>query len=213
MPITKRQAIDWIRNLDRKEFRTQEELKTRYQLEELIRHYDGIASISESIQPEKEAKGGNVEWYTPKVYVEKTRDVLGVIDLDPASNSLSQSWIKAKKYYTKDDDGLTKDWKGQVFCNPPYGRLQREFVSKTIQHFHDGDIEAILLLNRSGGKWYLDALEQAVAVCQVYARIAFLDKDGVRQKSPRYHNDFVYFGRDVGRFKAIFGSIGKVLCG
>ncbi len=41
-----------------------------------------------------------VEWYTPGRYVELARQVMGSIDLDPASNELAQTWIKAKTFYS-----------------------------------------------------------------------------------------------------------------
>lgn len=39
--------------------------------------------------------------------------------LDAASSDQN---AKCKRYYTKENDGLRKDWGGEtVFCNPPYG--------------------------------------------------------------------------------------------
>ncbi|PWJ49333.1 phage N-6-adenine-methyltransferase [Faecalicatena contorta] len=41
-------------------------------------------------------------------------------DLDPCADSKNH---KCNLYYTKEQDGLKKDWQGHtVFCNPPYGR-------------------------------------------------------------------------------------------
>src|SRR5262249_14971473 len=48
---------------------------------------------------------GDSEWYTPPEYVEAARDVLGGIDLDPASNHLAQATVRATRYFTKQDDG------------------------------------------------------------------------------------------------------------
>ena len=31
---------------------------------------------------------------------------------------------KAPKFYTREDDGLTQDWHGNVWCNPPYSRIK-----------------------------------------------------------------------------------------
>ena len=64
---------------------------------------------------------GDDEYYTPVEIVEATRKALGgKIDLDPASCELAQKTVKAEKYYTIDDDGLSKEWSGYVFLNPPF---------------------------------------------------------------------------------------------
>jgi hypothetical protein len=63
---------------------------------------------------------GNPESYTPAKYIESARQVLGQIDLDPASNELAQQVVKAAQWYGEADNGLLKDWHGTVFLNPPY---------------------------------------------------------------------------------------------
>ena len=65
---------------------------------------------------------GNPENYTPAVYIEAVRRVLGEIDLDPASRRIAQETVKAKRFFTKEDDGLRQVWTGRVFLNPPYAR-------------------------------------------------------------------------------------------
>jgi DDE superfamily endonuclease len=49
---------------------------------------------------------GEFEWYTPAEHVELVREVLGGIDLDPASNDKAQEVVRAAAYFTKADDGL-----------------------------------------------------------------------------------------------------------
>jgi hypothetical protein len=158
------------------------------------------------------------EWYTPPEYVEMAREVLGGIDLDPASNELAQSWIQAKKYFTKDDEGLVaSDWYAwnegpiTVWCNPPYGRDVFEWLTTAIRGYQDGDIKsAMLLLNRTGATWYKSCIKEVTAICEVHKRIAFLDENGDRQSSPRYYNDFLYLGEDVEKFIEVFSAIGDV---
>jgi len=45
-------------------------------------------------------------------------DALGGFDLDPASGAESEHI--AETVYTKDDDGLSHDWPGTVWLNPPF---------------------------------------------------------------------------------------------
>jgi hypothetical protein len=68
-----------------------------------------------------------VEWYTPPIYIEMARQVLGNINLDPASNHTAQEWIDAEAYYTKEDNGLIQPWFGSIWLNPPYGSSNSHF--------------------------------------------------------------------------------------
>lgn len=63
-----------------------------------------------------------VEHLTPPNIVMAAQDVLGRIELDPASTPFANTLIKAKRIYTAKDDGLSKKWKARtVFLNPPGG--------------------------------------------------------------------------------------------
>lgn len=63
---------------------------------------------------------GSVCWYTPIDIIERSRQVLGGFDLDPASDEFGNSRVKAHQYYS--ERGLERPWSGRVFCNPPGGR-------------------------------------------------------------------------------------------
>lgn len=65
----------------------------------------------------------SAEHMTPAGVVESARSVLGSIDLDPASTTFANQIVRAKRIYTKHDDGLSKQWRGRVFLNPPGGTL------------------------------------------------------------------------------------------
>ncbi len=70
--------------------------------------------LLEPSDDKREAKvqhnSGLQEWYTPDGFVEAARDVLGEIELDPASSEAAQRTVNATVYYTKQDDGLAHDW-------------------------------------------------------------------------------------------------------
>jgi hypothetical protein len=92
---------------------------------------------------------GEVEWYTPPDVVEDAREVMGAIDLDPTSNDLAQQVVRAGTYYTAETDGLGQEWRGRVFCNPPYkDGLIDKFVAKLVQEHKAGNVpEAVLLVH------------------------------------------------------------------
>jgi len=63
-------------------------------------------------------------WLTPAALVAEIRRALdGVIDVDPCTEPHNPTG--ARRFFTAAaDDGLTKRWRGRVFCNPPYSPIQ-----------------------------------------------------------------------------------------
>jgi hypothetical protein len=73
------------------------------------------AALAQKVPRGKNPHGDSdacVEWYTPTLYIEMAREVLGNIDLDPASNDLAQQSIKATQYFTIAEDGLKQSGTG-----------------------------------------------------------------------------------------------------
>lgn len=168
----------------------------------------------EVLIPELELKSVNpsVEWYTPPRWIELFRIFLGQIDCDPASCDLAQSWIWAKTYYRKEHNGLFNPWHGNVFCNPPYGKMTKPFLLWGLKQYSEGFIdEAIFLINRTGAGWFLDLENQFSAICKVKKRIAFVDPRGRVCDSPRYYNDLLYLGPRGALFSEVFSPYGKVV--
>lgn len=68
------------------------------------------------------------EWYSPAAYVKAARNVMGGIDLDPASCALANQVVQAARYFSKDDNGLAQEWTcTSLWCYLvclPTGRLE-----------------------------------------------------------------------------------------
>jgi len=77
---------------------------------------DAIAALAavEGQEYTKAKFSGETEWYTPSAYIDLARQVLGEINLDPASSDQAQETVKAAKYFTRDKDGLKEKWFGRV---------------------------------------------------------------------------------------------------
>ncbi|MBP0015350.1 MAG: hypothetical protein J7525_19845 [Roseofilum sp. SID3] len=208
MTITKNQALAEIKKISKMQRVPQEELARKHKLEKVVSHYEAIANLSEEVWEEPE---NNYEWYTPRVYIDMARDTMGTITLDPASCDMAQERVQAEHYYTQEYSGLEQRWWGNIWCNPPYGKLQRHFLTKAIALYHGDHInQAIFLLNTSRAAWYLKAKKQCTAICEVTNRIAFINAEGIQQKHPRYPNDFLYLGQNIEKFKEVFAEIGNV---
>ncbi len=62
----------------------------------------------------------SAEWATPKEVVQAADDVLGGIDVDPATTAeINARHIFAKQIYTAETNGLAHNWPGRVFINAP----------------------------------------------------------------------------------------------
>lgn len=64
------------------------------------------------------------EHATPIDFLEAEHRVMGGIDLDVASCAIANQQVKATSFFTKEDDGLSRNWYGRVHCNPPGGKLR-----------------------------------------------------------------------------------------
>jgi len=162
------------------------------------------------VLPHVAHNNGNCEWYTPDDYLDAARNVLGTIELDPASSDVAQQRVGAETYYTLDDDGLGQAWTGTVWMNPPYrAELVDEFVHKLCNHFDAGDVaQAVVLVNNATDtRWFQDASQFASAICFPRGRIKFLDPDG-NPGAPLQGQAVLYFGDDVGGFTAEFSHFG-----
>ncbi|WP_445300328.1 MULTISPECIES: DNA N-6-adenine-methyltransferase, partial [unclassified Microcoleus] len=82
---------------------------------------------------------------TPHFLAQAAREVLETIDLDPMSNHAAQKIIRAQKFYTKEEDGLTKPWIGRIWLNPAFS-LADEAVAKLIGAYEVGICPEALLL-------------------------------------------------------------------
>lgn len=83
------------------------------------------------------------EWYTPFEFYEELNKEFG-FTLDPCC---THDNAKCKNHYTKEDNGLIKDWGGQiVFCNPPYGREIGKWVQKCSEESKKPGTRVVLLI-------------------------------------------------------------------
>lgn len=155
---------------------------------------------------------GKNEWYTPAEYVEAAREVMGGIDLDPATCSFAQKTVQAGKFFTAESDGLTKDWKGRIWLNPPYAKpLIDNFVTKLVGEVEADRVEQAILLTHAHTDtgWFHRAVQSCSAICFTKGRVKFYDENGVANSPPEGHS-FLYFGRAVDRFTEVFSRFGFV---
>lgn len=171
------------------------------------------------------------EWYTPSPFVEAAREVMGAIDLDPASHPEANRTVKATEFFTEADNGLRLGWHGRVFLNPP-GGLVADFWRRLIEEHHLGRVTQAVWIGYSLEQ--LQTLQCVNAfktpmdfpICVTKKRIAFVENELKRaqrvdkllaagknpnaKSSPSHSNYITYIGPHVEAFEAIFSKFGQV---
>lgn len=149
--------------------------------------------------------------YPPPESIELARQVMGGLDLDPASDEIAQQWVQAANYYTLTQNGLSHPWFGRVWLHPPAPGKPGKWIKKAIAEYEVGNItEAIILVRPSPGSKWFQALMRRFPVCFPDQRICFLDQQGHPQPQPQQSHVFFYLGQNLEQFGQIFRSIGCV---
>lgn len=96
-------------------------------------------------------------WETPD-NLWNTLNLKYKFDLDPAS---PRGYKRPVKFYTIDDDGLSKPWHGVVFCNPPWSQIP-QWLAKGIVEMDRGRATKIvwLLPSRTGKAWWCEHFDR-----------------------------------------------------
>lgn len=156
------------------------------------------------------------EYFTPREYIDKVKQVLGGIDLDPFSSEYANYFfVKARVIFTKKISAYNHSWgivyKGNVYMNPPYSDGE---YKPAIELFLDKlsvlKFSAITLTNNNTDTITTQKLmSRASAYCFVAKRINYYTENGITD-SNRYGQLFCYFGRDLKLFRDTFEDLGSI---
>lgn len=91
------------------------------------------------------------DWATPQAFFDLiNKDFRFTLDV-----CASDTNHKCGVYFTKDVDGLSKDWQGSVWMNPPYGREISKWVEKAYNESKKhGSTIVCLLPARTDTRWW-----------------------------------------------------------
>ncbi len=115
------------------------------------------------------------EWLTPPDLKMK----FGHFDLDPCA-AVNQPWGTAETHFTIHDDGLSKQWHGRVWLNPPYGLKSSKWLSRLADH---GNGIALIFARTETDMFFRQVWGRADALLFLRGRLHFHHVDGSRAKA------------------------------
>ena len=155
-------------------------------------------------------------WNTPPKIIAAANKLFGSIDLDPCSNE--HSMVGAHVSFGP-PHGLTQDWFGNVFCNPPYGRNPEDktslldWVNKAAETFSRRNNGILLLIPvATNTRHFYKIWETAAAICFLKdSRLKFWINGKEDSKGAPMACCVVYWGNYKEMFVDCFEHLGKVV--
>ena len=128
-------------------------------------------------------------------------DLLDVqFDIDVAAPPNGVPWIPATRFFTQADDGLSQEWSGLVWCNPPYSDIL-PWVRRLNKHRN-----GIALLPHLKSEWRTEVWESADGIVEYkFREVLFIHKG--KEKTIMFSTFLAAWG-EVG-VKAL-SNIGRV---
>lgn len=172
---------------------------------------------------------------TPAWLVEKVREVLGTIDLDPASDLDANTVIRASRFYSAGDDALHQHWHARsVFLNPPGGLVDPKTLlqlppkarvpgalssaavwwAKLVHEYQSGRVQEAIFLAFNleilvNSQKFLPPI-QSFPFCVPKKRVSYPSSRGEKSQSPPGGSLLAYLGPDPEKFRSVFSEVGFV---
>jgi len=118
------------------------------------------------------------EWLTPPDLLA----ALGPFDLDPCACPEPRPWPTAAVHYVKENDGLSKPWRGRAWLNPPYGgpSVIGPWMRRMVVH---GKGTALIFARTETEVFFETVWGAAAAVLFLRGRLYFHRPDGARARA------------------------------
>ena len=131
------------------------------------------------------------DWETPQQLFEELNKE-HKFTLDAAANDFN---AKLDNYFTPEDNALEQEWRGRVFCNPPYGRGVRKCVKKAYEESLKDYNELIVLLipSRTDTTYWHDFIFGKAEIDFLRGRLKF-EVDGEPRNAAPFPSAIVTYG-------------------
>ena len=108
-------------------------------------------------------------WATPQSLFNTLQAEFG-FTLDVCANVNN---AKCRDFFAEEQDGLSQEWTGTCWCNPPYGREIGKWVAKAHQSAKKGATVVCLLPARTDTAWWHTYVSQATEIRLYKGRLKF----------------------------------------
>jgi len=152
---------------------------------------------------------GDFEYYTPQPIIEAAILTMGRIDLDPASSETANYRIKAIRFYSIENDGLSLPWIGRIWMNHPFSRTGNPlWINKLVSEFENGNIisSCNITYASTSEQWFQPLLKHPQ--CFLSPRTNYLLPNGTLKRGVTKGSVVTYLGPDPQRFKKYFNHLG-----
>ena len=110
------------------------------------------------------------EWATPQEFFNRINKEFE-FDLDPCATLENH---KCDKYYTIEEDGLSKKWGGhRVFCNPPYSQIDKWVEKAFRESKEDNTLVVMLIPSRTDTRYFHNFIYKRAEIRFVKGRLKF----------------------------------------
>lgn len=111
----------------------------------------------------------SAEWETPQDFFDKLNAEFD-FTLDVCASEKNK---KCSRYFSKEEDGLSKFWEGVCFMNPPYGKEISKWIKKAYESAGDGTIVVGLLPARTDTKYFHEYVYHKAEIRFIRGRLKF----------------------------------------
>ena len=143
--------------------------------------------------------GTSDDYYTPPFIFEAMKIRF---DMDVSAPPGGVPWIPADRSLSIIDDGLTSDWSGRVWCNPPYSNVTP--WAKRLIGYDNG----IALVQMAKSAWFNLVWEHASGALVLPPNIKFVKADGT--SAPIFMPVILFSFNDDNRDVLINSGLGWV---
>lgn len=150
--------------------------------------------------------------YTPTELAELALQILGGIDLDPATDHSGCSPIHAERGLTADEDGLSQPWHGRVWLFPPHDGRRAAWVQKLLHEYRLDRVSCALLYTAldTRSPWF-HHLAATASICFLAGAMQAVESSGKPMARSRHGSILAYLGPDPERFRAAVADLGTVM--
>ena len=128
------------------------------------------------------------QWATPKDFFDKCDKEYGPFTLDVCADKDN---AKCQRFFSKAQNGLSQNWTGKCWMNPPYGREIGRWMQKAYESSVNGAIVVCLVPARTDTRWWHEYAMKG-KVTFIRGRLKF----GGSKNSAPFPSALVVFGNE-----------------